>query len=123
MRPHLVLHVRENRGVAAWTLATIGKNAQIAPKAVRVSIRKEALDLLVGTLPNGSRRVNILIPLGVRAINRLRRSAGSEVTVTNPRRSNGFNAAVKVVRSIASRDAKSAIAGGAGRFSDISKEN
>jgi predicted 3-demethylubiquinone-9 3-methyltransferase (glyoxalase superfamily) len=42
----------------------------------------------------GTARVNNLIPLGVRAIRRLRRSAGPVVTVTNPRRSNGFNAAV-----------------------------
>jgi hypothetical protein len=71
----------------------------------------------------GTARLNNLIPLGDRASNRLRRSAVPVVTVTNPRRSNGFNAAVNVVRSIASKDATSAIAGGSGRFSDISNEN
>jgi len=45
------------------------------------------------------------------------------VTVTNARRSNGFNAAVNVVRSIASKDATAAIAGGFGWFSDIINEN
>jgi hypothetical protein len=71
----------------------------------------------------GTARANNLNPLGVRAINRLRRSAVSVVTLTSPRRSNGFKAAVSVVRSIASKDATSAIAGGAGRFRDISNEN
>jgi hypothetical protein len=63
------------------------------------------------------------MPLVVKAIIRLRRSPGSLVTLTNPRRSNGFNAAVNVVRSMASKDATSAIAGGSGRFNDMSKEN
>ena len=66
---------------------------------------------------------NNVIPFGVGAIKRLRRSPGSAATVTNPRRSNGFNAAVNVVRSIASKDATAAIAGGSGRFNDISNEN
>ena len=44
------------------------------------------------------------------------------VTATNPRRSSGFNAAVNGA-IIASKDATSAIAGGSGRFSDISNEN
>jgi hypothetical protein len=33
-------------------LTTTGQSAQIAPKVVRVSIRKETLDLLVSTFPD-----------------------------------------------------------------------
>jgi hypothetical protein len=71
----------------------------------------------------GTAWANNVIPFGVRAIKRLRRSAGSGVTFTNPRRCSGFNAAVNVVRSIASKDDTAAIAGGSGRFSDIINEN
>jgi hypothetical protein len=71
----------------------------------------------------GTALANNVMPFGVRAISRLRRSPGSAATITNPRRSNGFNAAVNVVRSIVSKDATAAIAGGSGRFSDISNEN
>ena len=71
----------------------------------------------------GTALANNVIPFGARVIKRLRRSPGSAVTVTNPRLCNGFSAAVKVVRSIASKDATAAIAGGSGRFSDISNEN
>jgi hypothetical protein len=71
----------------------------------------------------GMALANKVIPLGVRAIKRRRRSPGAAATLTSPRRSNGFNAAVNVVRSIASKEATSAIAGGARRFSDMSNEN
>ena len=54
---------------------------------------------------------------------RLRRSPGSGEIFTSPRRSNGFNAAVNVVRSIASREATGPIGGGMGRLSDIKREN
>ena len=53
---------------------------------------------------------------------RVRRSDWSFSTFTNPRRSSGFKAAVKVVRSIASRDATGPIDGGSGRFRDIKRE-
>jgi hypothetical protein len=43
--------------------------------------------------------------------------------LTNPRRSSGFNAAVSVVRSIASKDATGPMGGGSGRFRDIKSEN
>ncbi len=54
---------------------------------------------------------------------RLLRSSRSAVIWTSPRRSRGFNAAVNVVRSMASSDATGPIEGGSGRFSDISSEN
>jgi len=62
-------------------------------------------------------------PLTVSLRMRLRRSAGSGDTSTSPRRSSGFSAAVSVVRSIASNDATGAMDGGAGRLSDMSREN
>jgi len=71
----------------------------------------------------GTPLANNVIPFGVRAIKRLRRSPESVATVTNPRRCNGFKAAVNVVRSIANKDATAVMAGGSGRFSDISNEN
>ena len=63
------------------------------------------------------------LPLVVNLRIRLRRSEGSAVIWTNPRRSSGFSAAVRVVRSIASSDATGPIAGGSGRFNDINSEN
>jgi hypothetical protein len=71
----------------------------------------------------GTPLANNVIPFGVRAIKRLRRSPEPVATVTNPRRCNGFKAAVNVVRSIANKDATAVMAGGSGRFSDISNEN
>jgi hypothetical protein len=64
-----------------------------------------------------------LCPFAVRVRMRLLWSAGSGVTLMSPRRSSGFSAAVKVVRSIASREATGPIDGGSGRFRDISREN
>ena len=62
-------------------------------------------------------------PAGVSSSRRLRRSSGSWMIVTRPRRSSGLSAAVSVVRSIASSDATDFIGAGWGRFSDISSEN
>jgi hypothetical protein len=54
---------------------------------------------------------------------RLRRSEGSCDIFTKPRFSSGFNAAVNVVRSIASREATGPMDGGSGRLRDINNEN
>lgn len=71
----------------------------------------------------GTARARSLRPFSVRMRTRLRRSDGSDSTVTRPRRSRGFNAAVRVVRSMASREATGPIGGGSGLFSDMSSEN
>jgi hypothetical protein len=71
----------------------------------------------------GTARTSRLRPFAVRVVRRLRRSLASAVTLTRPRRCNGFRAAVKVVRSIASSDATAPIPGGSGRFKDIISEN
>lgn len=72
---------------------------------------------------SGSARARRLHPSSVSFRMRVRRSDWSLNIFTNPRRSSGFRAAVKVVRSIASRDATGPIDGGSGRFSDIKREN
>ena len=71
----------------------------------------------------GTALANRVLPFGVRVIERLRRSSGLAAAVTNPGLSNGFRAAANLVRSIATKDATAAIAGGWGRFSDLSSEN
>jgi len=71
----------------------------------------------------GSARASRLRPFMVSFKMRLRPSAGSGTILTNPPRSSGFKAAVKVVRSIPSNPATGTIPGGSGRFSDISSEN
>lgn len=70
----------------------------------------------------GTARISKCRPFGVSVIRRLRPSSGSGVTLIRPRRSKGFSAAVKVVRSIASSEATAAIPGAFGRFSDIRSE-
>jgi hypothetical protein len=62
-------------------------------------------------------------PLPLSCIIRLRLSAGSGEIFTSPRRTRGFNAAVNVVRSMASREATGPIGGGTGRLRDIKSEN
>ena len=74
-------------------------------------------------LHTGTARASNLRPLAVSVMTRLRRSAGPALTFTKPRRSNGFRAAVNVVRSIPRSDATAPISGGCGRFSDIISEN
>jgi hypothetical protein len=74
-------------------------------------------------LQTGTARESNLRPFAVRVIRRPRPSAGSAVTLIMPRRCNGFRTAVRVVRSIPSRDATAAIPGGSGRFRDIISEN
>jgi hypothetical protein len=71
----------------------------------------------------GTALVSNLRPCAVRIIRRPRRSAGSGVILTRPRRCRGLRAAVKVVRSMARRDATAVIPGGFGRFRDSSSEN
>lgn len=71
----------------------------------------------------GIARIRIACPLLVSCRVRLLRSDGSAEILTKPRLSNGFKAAVSVVRSMASRDATGPIGGGAGRFSAMSREN
>ena len=71
----------------------------------------------------GTARASRLSPLAVRIKIRFRRSEGFWEILTNPRRSKGFKAAVRVVRSMASREATGPIGGGSGRFNDISREN
>jgi len=62
-------------------------------------------DLIVSAFPHRqcTRQQSRPSPVSVKM--RLRRSDGSCDISTNPRRSRGFNAAVNVVRSIASKDA------------------
>ena len=71
----------------------------------------------------GTALANRVLRFGVRVIQRLCRSSGLAATVTNPGLSNGCRAAVNLVRSIATKDATAAIAGGWGRFGDISSES
>ena len=71
----------------------------------------------------GTARASNLRPFGVNVIRRARRSCGSGLILSRARRRNGLRAAVKVVRSMASSDATSAIPGGFGRFKDIMSEN
>ena len=71
----------------------------------------------------GKARASRLSPDAVSFKIRLRRSEGSLSILTSLRRSNGFNAAVSVVRSMASRAATGPTGGGSGRFSAISSEN
>jgi hypothetical protein len=71
----------------------------------------------------GTAEASRALPCDVRLNRRLRRSSRSGATLTSPRRSSGFSAAVRVVRSMASSEATEAMAGGSGRFSDIISEN
>ena len=71
----------------------------------------------------GTARASNLRPFGVKAIRRLRRSDGSVVILSSPRRRKGLRAAVSVVGSIASSAATAPMVGGAGRFRDIINEN
>jgi hypothetical protein len=71
----------------------------------------------------GAALASRVLPFRVKLSLRLRRSAGSGLILTRPRRCSGLSAAVKVVRSMASSDATGPIPGGSGRFNDISKEN
>lgn len=71
----------------------------------------------------GTARASNLRPFGVNAIRRLRRSDGSVVILSRPRRRKGLRAAVSVVGSIASSAATAPMVGGAGRFRDIINEN
>jgi hypothetical protein len=64
-----------------------------------------------------------VLPAGVRLNRRPRRSAGSLVTVSRPRRWSGLIAAVRVVRSMARRVATETNPAGSGRLSDIKREN
>jgi hypothetical protein len=82
----------------------------------------------VSTLTCASSQIGVAlasraVPFRVRLSLRPRRSDGSAVTLTRPRRSSGLSAAVKVVRSMASSEATGPMPGGSGRFNDISKEN
>ena len=71
----------------------------------------------------GTARAHAFRPLAVSIIRRPRRSAGSAMIRTSPRRRKGLRAAVNVVRSIASSDATAVIPGGSGRFREVSSEN
>ncbi len=71
----------------------------------------------------GNASASSVLPSSVRIKIRFLRSDLSCSTLNKPRRSSGFNAAVKVVRSIASSSATGAIGGGTGRFSDTRSEN
>jgi hypothetical protein len=71
----------------------------------------------------GTARASALRPLAVSFIRRPRRSTGSAMIRTSPRRRKGLRAAVNVVRSIASSDATAFIPGGSGRFRDTMSEN
>jgi len=71
----------------------------------------------------GTARSSNSCALGVSARRRLLPSAGSGDTLTSPRRSSGFSAAVSVVRSMARREATGPIGDGSRRFRDISREN
>jgi len=65
-------------------------------------------------LQTGTARASNLRPFAVRVIRRARPSAGSAVTLTRPRHGNTLRTAVRVVRSILSRDATAAMPGGSG---------
>jgi hypothetical protein len=71
----------------------------------------------------GTARANNCLPCGVNSSRRARWSPWSVVILIRPRRRSGFRAAVKVVRSIASKDATAPIVGASGRLSDIISEN
>jgi hypothetical protein len=71
----------------------------------------------------GTAAASRVLPFPVSLIRRPRRSDGSMVTLTRPRRSSGLSAAVNVVRSTASSDATDPMPGGSGRLSDIIREN
>lgn len=71
----------------------------------------------------GTARASNFLPCGVNSSRRARWSSPSVVILIRLRRRSGFRAAVKVVRSIASNDATTPIAGASGRFKDIISEN
>jgi hypothetical protein len=71
----------------------------------------------------GTARASNCLPCGVNSSRRARWSSWFVVILIMLRRRNGFRAAVKVVRSIASKDATAPIVGASGRFKDIISEN
>jgi len=71
----------------------------------------------------GTARASNFLPWGVNSSRRARWSSWLVVILIRLRRRNGFRAAVKVVRSMASNDATAPIVGASGRFKDIIREN
>jgi hypothetical protein len=71
----------------------------------------------------GTALASNFFPRGVNSSRRARWSCWFGVILSSPRRLSGFSAAVKVVRSIASKDATAPIVGASGRFKDIINEN
>ncbi len=129
---HSMLDDHSPQGWSLLSLSPRGQRGLPQPldKALKLLRRRSGLHSeLAPRSPGGGRSqigtalANRVLRFGVRVIQRLRRSSGSAATVTNPGLSNGFRAAVYLVRSIATKDATAAIAGGWGRFSDISSES
>jgi hypothetical protein len=71
----------------------------------------------------GTARASNFLPCGVNCSRRARWSSWSVVTLIRLWRCSGFSAAVKVVRSIASKEATAPIVGASGRFKDTISEN
>ena len=125
----------DDHSAQGWSLLSLSPRGQRGlpqPLDKALKLPRRRFGSLFGTSPSiswwvpsqiGTALANRVLPFGVRVIQLLPRSPGSAATVTNPGLPNGFRAAVNLVRSIATKDATAAIAGGWGRFSDVSSEN
>jgi hypothetical protein len=135
-RPELLFHILQELASRRWRrgtpqrarrFATSWDDQESARKLLRrrseSPSRRSASTAVWVFLQTGTARASNLRPFAVRVIRRARPSAGSAATLTRPRRRNALRTAVRVVRSIPSRDATAAIPGGFGRFRDIINEN
>ena len=102
--------VRRDKGATGWKshrpFAGLGESTQIVAQASQGRRPAGVLQFSGGHLPRSALRWPAQsLPFRVRLDLRPRRSAGSGLTLTRPRRSSGLSAAVKVVRSMASSEA------------------